>query len=95
MDVLHGIKISDYPSGIRFLFDKGREKIRFQQSDPAGFGGHINPLDEVNTVEEAVSRLTTAYNRALKAEEFATAGKVSLAFDEWRKIFGDYFPLCG
>ena len=95
IDVLQGVTISDYPSGVRYLFDKGREKIKYKQSDPAGFGDQINPLDSVTTVADAVSRFETAYTRAVKAERFAADGKIEYAFDEWRKVFGDYFPSFG
>jgi hypothetical protein len=91
-DILRSITISDDPSGIRFVFDKGREKMKFKQKDPAGFGDWINPFDSVTTVQDAVSRFETAYARAQKAEALAAAGKVSDAFIEWRKIFGNYFP---
>jgi hypothetical protein len=90
--VLEGVLITDFSSGVRFIFDKGREKVKFKQMDPAGFGDQINPLDNVQTVDDAVSRFTTAYNRAVKAEQYAAAGKIEAAFEEWRKIFGDYFP---
>lgn len=95
MDVLQGVTISDYPSGVRYLLDKGREKIKYKQTDPAGFGDQINPLDSVTSVADAVSRFETAYNRALKAEKFAADGKIQYAFDEWRKVFSEYFPAFG
>jgi len=95
VDVLRDVRIDDYPSGVRFVLDKGRAKVKFKQNDPAGFGDQINPLDAVTSVEDAVSRFQTAYNRALKAEEFARNGKIADAFGEWRKIFGGYFPTFG
>jgi hypothetical protein len=94
-EILTGVTISDFPSGLRYFFDKGRERIKTKVSDPAGFGGYINPLDEVSTVAEAVSRFETAYSRAAKAESYAKNGYTSLAIDEWRKVFGDYFPAYG
>jgi len=93
--ILTGVTISDFPSGVRFVFDKGREKIRYKIADPAGFGGYVNGLSSVPTVEEAVSRFTTAYNRAIKAEAFEANGHTEDAFSEWRKIFGEYFPAFG
>lgn len=90
--VLQGVTITDFSSGVRYVFDKGRETVKFKQHDPAGFGDQIDPLDTVRTVEDAVSRFTTAYSRAVKAEQLAANGKIGDAFDEWRKIFGDYFP---
>jgi Second Messenger Oligonucleotide or Dinucleotide Synthetase domain len=95
IDILTNVKISDFPSGIRYVLDKGREKIKFKQTDPAGFGGQVPGLQGVSTVKDAISRFETAYGRAVKAEEFAARGNLSAATDEWRKIFGNYFPAFG
>lgn len=35
--ILEDITISSLPSGARYVFDKGREKIKFKQADPAGY----------------------------------------------------------
>lgn len=94
-DILTNVNITDFPSGARYVFDKGREKIKYKQRDPVDFGGSVNTLNNVNTVEEAVSRFTTAYNRAVKAEEYARANNIPAAFEEWQKIFGNYFPAYG
>jgi predicted nucleotidyltransferase len=95
INILNGIRMDSFPSAVRFVFDKGRERIKFKQLDPAGYGDQINPLNNVTTIEDAVSRFTTAYNRAVKAEEFEQKGKIVDAYGEWRKIFGDYFPAYG
>jgi len=94
-EILKGVKISDFSSGARFVFDKGREKIRFLMPDPAGLGSNVKGLDGVTTVDEAVRRFTTAYDRARKAEHLAAVGYTDSAIAEWRKIFGDYFPAYG
>jgi predicted nucleotidyltransferase len=94
--VLRGVTISNDPSACRFVFDKGRELIRYRISDPAGLDSDQIPgLLSVNSIEDAVSRFTTAYNRAIRAENFAGNGKIADAVDEWRKVFGDYFPAYG
>ena len=92
---LTGVTISDFPSGVRFVFDKGRDAVRYKIADPAGYGAYVNPLSKVATVDAAVSRFTTAYNRARKAENYAASGNVTSAFDEWRKVFPSYFPSYG
>jgi hypothetical protein len=92
IDILKNITITDFSSGARYVFDKGREKVKFKQRDPAGYGDEINPWSSAITVEEGVSRFETAYARAVRAEELAGLGKPEDAFGEWRKIFGDYFP---
>lgn len=89
------VTISDYPSGMRYFFDKGREAIKYKVKDPVEYGGQINGLDNVSTVEEAVSRFETAYNRAKKAEEYEKNGNTESAIGEWKKIFSNYFPSYG
>ncbi|HEY8127318.1 MAG TPA: nucleotidyltransferase [Hyphomicrobium sp.] len=94
-DILTNIKISDFPSGMRYIFMHGQEKVKFKQRDPAGFNNEVNGLRTIPTVNDAVARFTTAYNIALKAEQLAQGGQIRQATDEWRKIFGDYFPAYG
>ena len=93
-EMLTGVTISDYPSALRYFFDKCRERIKTKISDPAGFGGQINGL-ESGSLSDALSRFETAYARAIKAEGYAREGHTELAIEEWRKIFGDYFPVYG
>lgn len=95
LKIFKDVTISDYPSGMRYFFDKGREGIKYKVKDPVEYGGQINGLDNVSTVDEAVSRFETAYNRAKKAEEYEQVGYTEYAINEWRKIFGDYFPAYG
>ena len=92
--VLRGVTISDFPSACRYVFDKGRETIKYKITDPAGLGSQVNGVAS-GTVVEAVNRFQTAYARASKAEEFARNAKVAEAVGEWRKVFGDYFPSYG
>lgn len=93
VDILKNVTISDYPSGARYVFDKGREKIKYKQLDPAGLGEQINALKS-GSVDEALRRFSLAYDRAVRAEAFASRDNIS-ATDEWRKVFGDYFPAYG
>lgn len=95
INIFEKINISDYSSGMRFFFDKGREAIKYKIHDPAGYDGFINPLSNVSTVADAVSRFETAYTRAIKAEDYARKNNIQNAVDEWRKIFGDNFPTYG
>ena len=93
--VLRGITISDFPSGCRYVFDKGREAVRFMIADPAGLGNQVNGLASVPTAADAVNRFYTAFNRAQRAEGLARSGNITDAVAEWRKVFGDYFPAYG
>jgi hypothetical protein len=91
--IFKDVTISDYPSGIRYFFDKGREIIKYKIIDPAGYGEKINPLRDILTVDAAVTLFQEDYKNALNAERFSQLGKVESAITGWRKIFGDYFPV--
>jgi hypothetical protein len=90
--ILRGVRISDYPSGCRYVFDKGREKIKYTIADPSGLGSHEISGLVSGTVGQAVTRFQAAYDRAITAERQARDGRVSAAVTEWQKVFGDTFP---
>lgn len=95
INVFANVTISDYSSGARYFFDKGRDAIRFQISDPAGFGGYINALRAITTLPAAVQAFETAHAYAVRAEDYASRGLIRDAIGDWRTIFGDYFPAFG
>lgn len=96
LKILNNITISDFPSGARFFFDKGRELIKQQNADPAGYGDDVGRyINTAGAIQEATSRFQTAYDRALKAEDFARRGYIKQAVEVWIMVFGDYFPSYG
>jgi hypothetical protein len=91
--IFAGVTISDYSSGMRYFFDKGRSHVKEKNPDPAGYSDDIgNYLDTQEKINNAVSRFETAYNRAMKAEDYYARGYIADAFENWRKVFGNYFP---
>jgi hypothetical protein len=92
---LRGVRISDYSSGCRFVFDKGRDLIRYKIVDPSGLGSQVNGLSGARTVQEAVRKFQTAYDIAINAEYYAAQGNNREAVNQWRRIFGTYFPAYG
>lgn len=94
--IFAGVTISNFSSGARYFFDKGRDLISKANPDPAGFGGEVGYyLNTRAKVDNAVSRFATAYSGAMKAEDYARRGFVADAIAEWRKVFGDTFPAYG
>ncbi|MGH9915903.1 MAG: CBASS oligonucleotide cyclase [Pyrinomonadaceae bacterium] len=96
LGILNNVTINDFSSGARFVFDKARQTVRSATYDPSGYGGNL--ADYLNTqqkINDVVSRLESAYNRAVDAESLDKQGKTSQAVDKWRLIFGDYFPAYG
>ena len=96
LTVLNNVAISDFPSGVRYVFDKARATIPEQLPDPAGYGGNVGAyINTQQKIEEVVTRLATAYQKAVEAEQLAAMGRTQEAFGKWRVIFGDYFPAYG
>lgn len=96
LQILDDVTISNFPSGVRYFFDKGRSRIRDKNLDPAGYGGDVGAYLNTNPkIEGAVSRFETAYDRAIQAEDFERRGYIRSAIDMWGKIFGQYFPSYG
>ncbi|RIE07640.1 nucleotidyltransferase [Candidatus Cryosericum odellii] len=93
--VFANVTISNYSSGMRFFFDKGREAIRYSVKDPAGYGKPVQGFRNCQTAEDAVRRFETAHTDAIVAEQYAKDGYSEKAIDEWRNVFGDYFPAYG
>lgn len=93
--LLKNVTISDFPSGMRYFFDKGREAIKYKAIDPAGYGSQVNGLRNAATVAQAMTRFELALERALRAEERARVGRIGEAVAEWIKIFGERFPAYG
>jgi len=64
--------------------------------DPAGYGGDVGAyLNTQEAISDAVSKFQLAYDRAIKAEDYARRGYTKDAVDTWIKVFGDYFPAYG
>lgn len=95
LQVLNAVTISNFPSGVRYVFDKARTHIDFQNPDPAGYGSDVGRYLTGALLQDAKSRLESAYNRAVAAEALARDDKISQAFEKWQLIFGDYFPSYG
>lgn len=96
LSILDNVTISDFPSGVRFYFDKGKDLINKQNPDPAGLGGDVGAyLNTREKIQEAVDKFQLAYERSIKAEEYDSRGYTKDAIEMWRKVFGDYFPAYG
>jgi len=95
IEIFENVTISNYSSGMRYFFDKGRERIKYKAKDPVSYGEEISGLRNITTQDEAVSRFETAYNRAIKTEQFAKNEDIEKAVNEWQKIFRNYFPTFG
>jgi hypothetical protein len=64
-------------------------------NDPTGNTGRINACSSQATYDDAISKLSTALGRAKNAMDYKDVGYMSLAFDEWNKLFNYKFPSYG
>jgi hypothetical protein len=56
LEVLNNVRITDFPSGVRFFFDKVRTNVRGKNLDPAGYGDDIGRyINSTAKVSEAVA----------------------------------------
>lgn len=91
--ILTNITISDYPSGVRYFFDKARDLIRYKIDDPAGLGGSIGGFNSGTTISSAVALLERSYVTAVEAERLAREVNSTKAAQHWQIVFGEYFPV--
>lgn len=96
LQILNNVSITDFPSGVRFFFDKARAAIAQKNPDPAGYGDDVGSyINSKEKIDEGTAKLQLAFDRAVKAEEFARKQNVEAAVDMWRKVFDHYFPAYG
>jgi hypothetical protein len=76
LQILNNVRISDFPSGVRYVFDKARTQVQYTVADPAGYGGNVGAyLNTPDKMNEVTSRLETACQRALEAERLEQLGR--------------------
>jgi hypothetical protein len=94
--ILDNVAITNYWSGARYFFDKARGMMDKKLNDPAGYDGDIGAyINTRDKILEAQNKLELAFERAVKAESYASNGNTQSAIEMWIKIFGDYFPVYG
>jgi hypothetical protein len=96
LQILNNVTISNFPSGVRYVFDKAQVQVFAGAYDPAGYGANVGAyLNTQEKLKAVLSRLQTAYQRAVDAERLTSVGRVQQAYEKWRLVFGDYFPTYG
>ena len=93
--VLKDVTITDYPSGVRWVLDKMRNKVWTKIADPAGYSDDVASYLVKADADKMITALDRAYRKAVEAENFARFRYARSAIDAWRSIFGDNFPTYG
>jgi predicted nucleotidyltransferase len=76
----------------RYFFDKARSELRNQLHDPAGTGSDVAAYLHGPTLDSAVSKVTSAYERCVRAETCAKGGDLAGMHKAYGQVFGDYYP---
>jgi hypothetical protein len=96
LSVFDNVTIPNFPSGVRYFFDKARPKIRTKLADPAGYSDdiaqHITTTEQMDAI---VTRMDWAFACAQEAEQLAAAGKIPDAMAKWAKLLPGHFPAYG
>jgi hypothetical protein len=95
LEALNNVTITDFPSGLRFFFQKAQSMVRQKNLDPAGYGDDIGRYITQATVDDASRKFQGAFNSAAAAEQYANRGHISQAVEIWRHLIPNYFPAYG
>jgi hypothetical protein len=95
LEALNNVTITDYPSGLRFFFQKAQSLVRGKNTDPAGYGDDIGRYITQATVDEASRKFQGAFNSAAAAEQYANRNQVKQALEIWRHLIPNHFPAYG
>lgn len=83
LKALDGVTITDYPSGMRYVFDKGITLVQYKLADPAGYSDDVGAhVDTKAKIQLLVDRLIWARDRAMEAEAMAADGNVANAINK-------------
>lgn len=77
----------DVKNVMKLLYDNNLAMIQ----DPMGISGYVSPCATNAKKEDALSKLSTGYTRAVKAYEQRDKN-LDLCFEWWDKFFGGKFP---
>lgn len=74
------------------LFDKARTELRRQLHDPAGTGSDVAAYLHGSALDSAVSKVTTAYERCVRAEKAARENSLIAMHKAYGQVFGGSYP---
>lgn len=95
LETMRNVTMSDWPSAVRYFFDKAYTTAWSAINDPAGYGGDLTGYLTLTDKIEVQKRAQAAYDRALQAENYIRNDYIEHAYGRYPIIFGDYFPAYG
>ena len=95
INAFSGTTITDQPTAVTWLFEKGREAAAYCMNDPARLGEKVTGFSALTTIAGRQAAFQTAFDRASRALDYERNGALRNAFESWKSIFGQYFPAYG
>lgn len=95
LNAFANVTITDFPSGLRFFFQKAVSMVRYPALDPAGYGDNIGRYLTPSTMDEAVRKFQGAFQTAMAAEQYAQRGQTQQSIALWRLLLPNHFPAYG
>ncbi|QDN80439.1 nucleotidyltransferase [Streptomyces sp. S1A1-7] len=85
----------DYKYDVRAVLNHLVSSGLAQMVDPMGISGYVPAAPTDIRRDDAISKFTTALNRARHAREAEDKGDIKGAFEYWDKVFNGRFPAYG
>ena len=82
---------SDWVS-VRYFFNKARSGLNDPLHDPAGTGADVAAYLHGVALKAAISNVTTAYDRCVRAELAAKEGDIAAMHRAYGQVFGEHYP---
>ena len=91
-ETLSEIKVNTRVQVIKHFFRKAIHMLVFTIDDPADHGKQMEGLKDIEKMLEAMQNFVTSHDHIIAAEKFENEGNLMLAYKEFGKIFGGYYP---
>ena len=91
-ETLSEIKANTRVQVIKYFFRKAIRMLVFTIDDPADDGKQMDGLKDIDNMLEAMQNFVVSHDHIIAAEKFEREGNLMLAYKEFGKIFGGYYP---
>lgn len=91
-DILSGKKFESLVEAIKYFFKKAVMMVVFTIDDPSDNGKQMEGLRNINTMLEAMQQFIDCYGHIVEAKQLEEKENMMLAYKEFGKIFGGYYP---
>ena len=91
-ETLTNKKVDSHVHAIKSFFKRAIGLVVFTIDDPADFGKQMDGLKDINKMLAALQCFIDSQEHISKAEKYENQGNLMMAYKEFGKIFGGYYP---